>query len=113
MNSQNYTQKSLEAIRTAQSMARVIGAAKRHDGYLEGNGYLVSWCVGHLVELSAPLKNFMDDPEFDRAFKEATKKGIKMQIWKKPVPLRARGVNPNEIPSLNLHLSGCCPDWFP
>ena len=38
----------------AQSLARVIGAAKRQDGYLEGNGYLVSWCVGHLVELSAP-----------------------------------------------------------
>ena len=38
----------------AQSLARVIGAAKRQDGYLEGNGYLVSWCVGHLVELSEP-----------------------------------------------------------
>ena len=38
----------------AQSIARVIGAAGRKDGYLEGNGYLVSWCVGHLVELSAP-----------------------------------------------------------
>ena len=37
----------------AQSLARVIGATKRRDGYLEGNGYLVSWCVGHLVELSA------------------------------------------------------------
>jgi DNA topoisomerase-3 len=38
----------------AQSPAGVIGADKRRDGYLEGNGYLVSWCVGHLVELSAP-----------------------------------------------------------
>ena len=38
----------------AQSLARVIGAAKRQEGYLEGNGYLVSWCIGHLVELSAP-----------------------------------------------------------
>ena len=55
----------------AQSLARVIGATKRQDGYLEGpcrssgpasradrsgaeTGYLVSWCVGHLVELSAP-----------------------------------------------------------
>ncbi len=38
----------------AQSIARVIGAAGRKDGYLEGNGYLVSWCVGHLVELSEP-----------------------------------------------------------
>ena len=38
----------------AQSLAKVIGANKRCDGYLEGGGYLVSWCVGHLVELSAP-----------------------------------------------------------
>ncbi len=35
----------------AQSLARVIGATKRQDGYLEGSDYLVSWCVGHLVEL--------------------------------------------------------------
>ena len=38
----------------AQSIAKVIGAEKREDGYLEGNGYLVSWCVGHLVELASP-----------------------------------------------------------
>ena len=35
----------------AQSIAKVLGAAKREDGYLEGNGYVVSWCVGHLVEV--------------------------------------------------------------
>ena len=39
----------------AQSIAKVLGAAKREDGYLEGNGYVVSWCVGHLVELAQPL----------------------------------------------------------
>lgn len=38
----------------AQSIAKVLGANKRNDGYLEGNGYLVSWCVGHLVELAQP-----------------------------------------------------------
>lgn len=38
----------------AQSLAKVLGANKRCDGYLEGNGYVVSWCVGHLVELSQP-----------------------------------------------------------
>ena len=38
----------------AQSIAKVIGATKREDGYLEGNGYIVSWCVGHLVELAQP-----------------------------------------------------------
>ena len=38
----------------ALSIAKVLGANKRCDGYLEGNGYIVSWCVGHLVELAAP-----------------------------------------------------------
>lgn len=38
----------------ARSIANVIGAYKRENGYLEGSGYIVSWCVGHLVELAAP-----------------------------------------------------------
>ena len=43
----------------AQSIAKVLGANKlgankREDGYLEGSGYVVSWCVGHLVELAQP-----------------------------------------------------------
>ena len=38
----------------AQSIAGVLGASQRNDGYLEGNGYLVSWCIGHLVELAQP-----------------------------------------------------------
>lgn len=38
----------------AQSIAKVIGATTKHEGYLEGPGYLVSWCVGHLVELAEP-----------------------------------------------------------
>nr|WP_223474873.1 DNA topoisomerase 3 [Faecalibacterium prausnitzii] len=38
----------------AMSYAKVLGATSRQDGYLEGNGYLVSWCVGHLVELAPP-----------------------------------------------------------
>ena len=33
----------------AMSLAKVIGATKRHDGYKEGNDYIVTWCVGHLV----------------------------------------------------------------
>ena len=36
------------------SYAKVLGATNRKDGYLEGNGYLVSWCIGHLVELAPP-----------------------------------------------------------
>ena len=36
----------------AQSIAAVIGADKRKDGYMEGNGYRVSWCIGHLAGLA-------------------------------------------------------------
>ena len=38
----------------AQSLSAVLGATTRKDGYLEGGGYLVSWCIGHLVELAPP-----------------------------------------------------------
>ena len=36
----------------AKSIAAVLNATNRKDGYLEGSGFLVSWCVGHLVELA-------------------------------------------------------------
>jgi len=38
----------------AAAIAKVIGATERKDGYFQGSGYLVSWCVGHLVELAMP-----------------------------------------------------------
>ena len=74
----------------AQSIAKVIGATNRQDGYLEGNGYLVSWCVGHLVELAEP--EFYDEKyskwryedlpilpdEWEYQVSEATKKQFKI-----------------------------------
>ena len=38
----------------SKSLAAVLGANTRRDGYFEGGGYLVSWCYGHLVELAHP-----------------------------------------------------------
>ena len=38
----------------AQAIAKALGITKRRDGYLEGGNYLVSWCIGHLVELAPP-----------------------------------------------------------
>lgn len=38
----------------AHTIANVIGANGRKDGYFEGNGWIVSWCIGHLVEMSPP-----------------------------------------------------------
>ena len=47
----------------ARSIAGVIGADKKQDGYMEGNGYLVSWCIGHLVSLA-------DAGAYDERFKK-------------------------------------------
>lgn len=45
----------------AQSLAVVLGANEKKQGYLEGNGWIVSWCVGHLVGL-APADSY--DPKY-------------------------------------------------
>ena len=47
----------------ARSIAGVIGATEKHDGYLQGNGYLVSWCIGHLV-------SFADAGRYDERFRK-------------------------------------------
>ena len=47
----------------AMALAKVLGAKGRKDGYVEGNGWLVSWCVGHLVEL-APADAY--DPKYSK-----------------------------------------------
>ena len=36
----------------ARAIAQVLGASDKRDGYFEGSGWLVGWCVGHLVELA-------------------------------------------------------------
>lgn len=36
----------------ALSIAKVLGATDWHNGYVQGSGYIVSWCVGHLMELA-------------------------------------------------------------
>lgn len=36
----------------AMALSKVLGAKSRGDGYMEGGGWLVSWCIGHLVELA-------------------------------------------------------------
>lgn len=47
----------------AKQFAGVLGAYTRKDGWYEGNGYLVSWCLGHLSELAAPE---VYDPKYKR-----------------------------------------------
>lgn len=41
----------------------MLGASEKRDGYMEGNGWLVSWCIGHLVEL-APTDAY--DPKYSK-----------------------------------------------
>ena len=38
----------------ARDIARIVGANTRQDGYLEGNGYMVTWAMGHLITLAMP-----------------------------------------------------------
>ena len=47
----------------AMALASVLGARTRKDGYVEGNGYIVSWCIGHLVGLC-------DASEYDEKYKK-------------------------------------------
>ena len=45
------------------SIAKVLGASKRRECYMEGNGYLVSWCIGHLADF-APADAY--DPRYSK-----------------------------------------------
>ena len=38
----------------AMGLSKVLGATSRQDGHYEGNGYIVSWCVGHLIQMVNP-----------------------------------------------------------
>ena len=59
----NYQLVIAEKPSVARSIAGMIGATEKHDGYLQGNGYLVSWCIGHLV-------SFADAGRYDERFKK-------------------------------------------
>lgn len=71
----------------AMSIAKVIGANSRKDGYVEGNNYIVSWCVGHLVRMSNPESydgrykkwNIADLPIFPDNYKYEVSKYTKKQ----------------------------------
>lgn len=72
----------------ANSIADVLGANERCDGYRQGNGYIVSWCVGHLVELEQPQAygeqyekwNYDTLPIMPDEWKYEVKKDVKKQF---------------------------------
>ncbi|HEL0699780.1 TPA: DNA topoisomerase 3 [Streptococcus equi subsp. zooepidemicus] len=72
----------------AISIAKVIGANKKKDGYYEGNGYRVSWCVGHLIQMANPDSydekyakwNMADLPIIPREYMYEVAKSTKKQF---------------------------------
>ncbi|HER8200479.1 TPA: DNA topoisomerase 3 [Streptococcus pyogenes] len=72
----------------AISIAKVIGATKKKDGYYEGNGYRVSWCVGHLIKMANPESyderyakwNMADLPIIPKEYKYEIAKCTKKQF---------------------------------
>lgn len=72
----------------AISIAKVIGATKKKDGYYEGNGYRVSWCVGHLIQMANPESyneeyakwNIADLPIIPKEYKYEIAKSTKKQF---------------------------------
>ncbi|XHW74404.1 DNA topoisomerase 3 [Streptococcus dysgalactiae subsp. equisimilis] len=72
----------------AISIAKVIGATKKKDGYYEGNGYKVSWCVGHLIQMAKPDSydekyakwNMADLPIIPKEYKYEIAKSTKKQF---------------------------------
>ena len=72
----------------ALSIAKVIGAKNKKDGYYEGNGYKVSWCVGHLIQMANPDAydekytkwNMADLPIIPKEYKYEVAKATKKQF---------------------------------
>ena len=64
----------------AMSIAKVIGANSKGDGFVEGNGYIVSWCVGHLIELAGPETYGDRFKKWDRATLTIIPKEFQYQI---------------------------------
>ena len=72
----------------AISIAKVIGATKKKDGYYEGNGNIVSWCVGHLIQMANPDAydekyakwNISDLPIIPKQYKFEVAKATKKQF---------------------------------
>ena len=65
----------------ARSIAAVIGATDRQEGYLQGNGYIVSWCIGHLV-------SFADAGMYDERFRKWRYEDLPIipESWRLTVP---------------------------
>ena len=72
----------------AISISKVLGATKKKDGYYEGSGYIVSWCIGHLIQMVNPERydekyakwNIKDLPIIPKEYKYEIMKPTKKQF---------------------------------
>ena len=72
----------------AISISKVLGATKKKDGYYEGSGYIVSWCIGHLIQMANPERydekyakwNIKDLPIIPKEYKYEVAKATKKQF---------------------------------
>jgi len=72
----------------AISISKVLGATSKKDGYYEGNGYIVSWCIGHLIQMANPESydekymkwNIEDLPIIPKEYKYEVAKATKKQF---------------------------------
>lgn len=59
----------------ARAYADALGVRNAQDGYIEGNGYIISWCVGHLIELAQA-------DAYDPSLKKWSYKSLPIMPWK-------------------------------
>ena len=75
----------------AKTVALALGAAKQKDGYLSGDGLLVSWCIGHLISMA-------DAGSYDERYKK----------WPSCMAARVPNlVSTIFLPAVNWQVSGC------
>lgn len=83
------------------SIAKVLGVKNKQNGYMEGNGYIISWCVGHLVGLVSPeiydekykRWNIEDLPIFPKEFKHYVLPKVKKQFSILKILMNRKDIN--------------------
>ena len=83
----------------AASIAAVLNAKKREDGFFSGNGYLISWCFGHLLELAPP-------DAYDAKYSKWRYEDLPIipQTWKH-VPAKDKAAQLKILKDLRIHCS--------
>ena len=76
----------------AQEFARILGVSGRNDGYIENDKYVITWCVGHLVEMVYP-------EEYDEKYKRWRLEDLPFLPDRKSTRLNSSHNNQSRMPS--------------